>query len=521
MLTRRSLLQGAFASAALVGLAKQGWGQQAWQTNPFTMGIASGSPDSSSVVLWTRLDPQALEAAGLTDKAVDVVWQLAHDEGFTKIAAKGIVSAQPALGHSVHAEVNGLEPARQYFYRFLVGEAVTSVGRTRTFPRADAAVDRLRLSYASCQRWGDGYYSAYHHMSKEDLDFVFFLGDYIYEYPASIPPIRETTGGWVNTLQDYRARYALHKSDLNLQAAHAAFPWMMIWDDHEVQNDYAGEIQGRSGAAVTDFPARRLAAYQAYYENMPVRRASFDKLLTSQSKQVRLFDRIAYGRLANLFTLDDRQYRDRQVCNADNAFGSGMVEADKCAVWKDPKRTLLGFEQETWLKNEFAGSKAQWNIIAQQTLFGQRASDIKGTEKFWNDGWDGYTAARQRMIGSIVDTKLTNPIMLGGDVHDNWVGHIKADYNDPASATIGAEFCGTSITTKSGAKQAQLNQSLVRNPHFIFANTEYRGYGTVDFTQKGVTTTLKGMKDITDPKSDSLTLAKFFVANGKSDIQTL
>ena len=195
MITRRSLLQGAFASVALVGLARQGWGQQAWQSNPFTMGIASGSPDSSSVVLWTRLDQKALETAGLVNKAIDVVWQIAHDESFTKIAAKGVALAQPALGHSVHAEVTGLESARQYFCRFMVGEAVTVVGRTRTFPKPDATVDRLRLSYASCQRWGDGYYSAYNHMSREDLDFVFFLGDYIYEYPASIPPIRETTGG--------------------------------------------------------------------------------------------------------------------------------------------------------------------------------------------------------------------------------------------------------------------------------------------------------------------------------------
>ena len=521
MLTRRSLLQGALASAAVVGLTRQGWGQQVWQKNPFSMGVASGSPDSSSVVLWTRLDPMALDAAGLVDKPIDVVWQMAHDEQFTRVVAKGVVVAEPAFGHAVHAEVGGLESARQYFYRFMTGDAITSTGRTRTFPKPDAAVDRLRLSFASCQRWGDGYYSAYHHLAKEDLDFVFFLGDYIYEYPASIPPIRETTGGWVNTLQDYRARDALHKSDPNLQAAHAAFPWMMIWDDHEVQNDYAGEIQGHSGAPVTDFPARRLAAYQAYYENMPVRRASFAKLLTQQSHQARLFDRIAYGRLANLFSLDDRQYRDRQVCNRDNSFGSGMIEASKCPVWTDPSRTLLGFDQEAWLKTQFSNSKTQWNVIAQQTLFGTRVSEVKGVEKLWNDGWDGYDSARQRMIGSMVETKLTNPIMVGGDVHENWVGHIKADYNDPKSAIIGAEFCGTSITSKPGTTQEQANQALVRNPHFVYANTEYRGYGVMDFTLKGVTTTLHGVKDISRQNSDRLTLAKFYVASGHSAIQTL
>lgn len=521
MITRRTLLQSSLASIALIGFSKNGWGNQAWHSDPFTMGVASGSPTDSSIVLWTRLDSKALDSTGISQQNVDVTWQIARDERFIDIAAKGVAQAMPALGHSIHAEVNGLEPARQYFYRFMVGDAVSATGRTKTFPAMNASVDRLKLAYASCQQWGNGYYSAYRHMAKEDIDFVLFLGDYIYEYPASIPPVRYTPGGWITTLEDYRARYALHKSDPDLQAVHQAFPWVMTWDDHEVQNDYAGDFEGRSGVPVADFMARRRAAYQAYYENMPIRRATFAKLLASESMNAKLFDRVQFGQLANIFMLDDRQYRDRQVCNPDNRPGSSMVEPDKCAVWNDPNRTLLGSEQEQWLRQSFSTTQTQWNIIGQQSVFGQRFNESNGIEKLWNDGWDGYDASRRRMIDTMIATKLANPIMFGGDVHENWVGHIKADYNKPDSATLGVEFCGTSITSLSGMKQDQANKVLARNPHFVFADTTHRGYGVAHFSKKELRTTLKGVKDATDPASDIFKLAEFVVPTGRSELHQI
>ena len=519
---RRHLLQFGVASAALISLPRAGWGQQSWGIYPFGLGVASGSPTSDSIVLWTRLDPTALEAAGLSDKSVDVVWEIAHDERFTDLKARGTLQATPALAHSVHAEVEGLEPGRGYFYRFIASSAVSTTGRTQTFPAVDAPVNRLRLAYASCQQWGNGYYSAYRHMLDERLDFVLFLGDYIYEYPVSRPTeVRPTTGGWINTLAGYRSRYALHKSDLNLQAAHAAYPWVVTWDDHEVQNDYAGTQQGNSGKPVADFMARRHAAYQAFYEHMPVRRASFAQLIESRGENARVFSSMTYGRLAALYTLDDRQFRDPQAFTPGDRLGGGRVDPADCASWNQPQRTLLGQEQEGWIRRQFEKSTAQWNILGQQTLFGSRNFDVNGGQRYWNDGWDGYPAARQRLIDAMMQTQLSNPVLLGGDVHENWVGHVLADYANPHSAKIGVEFCGTSITSLPDLTPERAARILAVNPHFIFANTASRGYGVAEFTPKQLTVTLRAMTDAANPDSSAFDLAKFSVPTGHSTIEQL
>ncbi len=519
---RRHLLQIGVACAALLNLPRTGWGQQSWSVYPFSMGVASGSPTSDAIVLWTRLDPTALDAAGLASKAVNVIWEIAHDERFTQIAARGTVQATPALGHSVHAEVAGLEPGRGYFYRFIAASAVSTTGKTRTFPAADASVDRLRLAYASCQQWGNGYYSAYRHMLAEELDFVLFLGDYIYEYPASRPKdIRPTTGGWINTLEGYRSRYALHKSDPDLQAIHAAFPWIVTWDDHEVQNDYAGTQAGNSGKPVADFMARRHAAYQAFYEHMPVRRAHFEQLIGGNGENARVFSSVPYGRLATIYTLDDRQFRDPQACTPGGRTGGGRLDPATCAIWNQPQRTMLGEEQEGWLKREFEKSTGLWNIIGQQTIFGSRNFDVNGGQRYWNDGWDGYPAARQRLIDSMIQTRLSNPVMLGGDLHENWVGHVLADYANPRSAPVGVEFCGTSITSLADLSPERAAQIMAANPHFIFVDTAFRGYGVAEFTPKYLTTTLRAMTDATNPDSSAFTLAKFSVQSGHSVIARL
>lgn len=519
---RRQILQLAASSAALLALPKFGWARQNWTHNPFSLGIASGSPTSDAVVLWTRLGPEAIEAAGLAQKAAPVAWQIARDEKFSKIVAKGVIQAEPALAHSVHAEVSGLAPDTHYFYRFIAGDAVSPTGRTRTFPRADATPGRLRLAYASCQQWGNGYYSAYRHMRDEDLDVVMFLGDYMYEYPSSRPvDIRPTTGGWITTLEGYRSRYALHKSDPDLQAIHAAFPWMMTWDDHEVQNDYAGTQQGESGPPVADFMARRTAAYRAYYEHMPIRRSEFAQIIGNTGENTRIFGSTVFGQLATLYTLDDRQFRDPQACTPGNRPGGARINPDGCETLFQTHRTLLGQEQEGWLKRQFESSRTQWNILGQQTLLGRRNFDTSGGLRLWNDGWDGYPAARRRLTDSMRDTRLSNPVVLGGDIHENWVGHILSDYNNPESAKVGVEFCGTSITSLSSASQTKTEQIREANPHFIFANSEYRGYGVAEFTPKSLTTTLKAVKDATNPSSEAFTLARFQVESGRQDLQKL
>ncbi len=513
---RRRIIQGAVSTIALIGLPGTSWGKQNWASNPFSMGVASGSPTQQGVVLWTRLDPIAIETAGLSNQPVPVTWQVAHDELFSRIVTQGVIQAMPALAHSVHAEVNGLLPDRHYYYRFLAGSASSTTGKTRTFPASQATPKSLRLAYASCQQWGNGYYSAYRHMRDENLDLVMFLGDYMYEYPSSRPKdIRPTTGGWVNTLAGYRQRYALHKSDLDLQAMHAAAPWLVSWDDHEVQNDYAGTHPGDSGRPVEDFLARRRAAYQAFYEHMPVRRENFDALLSSGDNNARVFGSSKFGQLATLYLLDTRQFRDPQACNPNNKPGASKLDPSSCAIWNDPQRTLLGPQQESWLKHGFETSATQWNVIGQQTLLSQRNFDTKGGVLFSNNGWDGYPQARQRLIDAMIQTKLRNPVMIGGDVHENWVGHILSDFNVPTSPKVGVEFCGTSITSLAHLSEEKLKQMLRVNPHFIFANSQYRGYGVAEFTPSGMRTTLRAVDDATNPNSAIHTLAEFAVESDK------
>ncbi|MEO7105786.1 MAG: alkaline phosphatase D family protein, partial [Rhodoferax sp.] len=456
-LTRRQLLQLASAGTAALAMPDKTWSKTRFATNPFTLGVASGSPTHDSIVLWTRLLQEGQSGGStLGDKPIVVRWDIADDAQFTHIVRGGQAQAHPALAHSVHVEVDGLEPDRWYYYRFRAGDAVSITGRTRTFPAPDAQATHMRLAYASCQRWDHGYFSAYRHMAAENLDAVLFLGDYIYEYPTSANAVREPTGGWVTTLDGYRARYALHRSDADLQAMHALCPWIMTWDDHEVQNDYAGLHPGHSGTPVEDFAARRAAAYQAYYEHMPLRASVLTQGLDGLAKgaEMRIYGQVVFGKLATFYVLDDRQYRDAQACTSDSKTGGGTVHPAECNIWQQAQRTLLGATQEQWLDHALTQSSPGWNVITQQTLFGARDFHPSGAEQtLWNDGWDGYPAARQRVITSLQQHRVANAVLLGGDVHENWVGHVKADYSQPDSASVGVEFCGTSITSHGGGNK--------------------------------------------------------------------
>ncbi|MFZ4481068.1 MAG: alkaline phosphatase D family protein [Rhodoferax sp.] len=515
---RRRLLQLLAANAAALWLPGAR-SQPRLTGNPFTLGVASGSPTLDSVVLWTRLQGADAADGGLGRDPLVVRWEVAHDDLFRRMAADGQSTASPALAYSVHAEVAGLEADRWYFYRFRVGDAFSAVGRTRTFPKPDAAVASLRLAYASCQKWEDGYFSAWRHMREESPDAVLFLGDYIYEYPGSSSKLRRPTGGWVLGLDDYRQRYALYKSDADLQSMHAACPWLVTWDDHEVQNDYAGVHPGGSGASdpssPADFLARRAAAYQAWYEHMPVRASVLTQGLQGllRGAEMRIYQRLEYGRLASLYLLDARQYKDPQVCNKADATGSSRVKPSACSVWHDPRRSLLGTRQEAWLEQEFArprSSETRWNVLGQSTLFGQRDFSAGGVQTFWNDGWDGYAPARTRLTDSLQKHGVANPVVLGGDVHENWVGHVKSDYANADSASVGVEFCGTSISSRSGGN-AGILQSLARNPHFVYADAERKGYGIVHFTAAELSASLRVVDDVTRQDSRIETLARFAV----------
>jgi alkaline phosphatase D len=538
---RRRFLQltgFAAASAASLLLPRSVWSQtdtsRKFQSNPFALGVASGSPTHDSVVLWTRLVDSSLDS-----RAVVVRWEVADDDAFSRNVQSGQHLATADLGYSVHVELQNLQSDRWYFYRFMVGDAVSSIGRTRTFPKAGAVVEKLKISYASCQRWETGYFTAYKHMLAEKPDAVLFLGDYIYEYPGNPVsalrlPSSTSSFGFVLTLDDYRNRYTQYKSDTDLQAMHAACPWLLTWDDHEVQNDYAGAMAGDSGFADVfskheDFTARRAAAYQAYYENMPIRATALTKGLAGLvlGAEMRIYQRVDVGQLASFYMLDPRQYRDRQACSKDGKLGASMVNPAKCTDWLDPKRTMLGAQQESWLSHELASAKQRgsvWNVMAQSTLFGLRDNTPGNGESFFNDGWDGYAPARKRLTDALQKHAVHNPVMLGGDVHENWVGYLKADYSQNAAAkaapAIGVEFCGTSVTSTAGSSAVEKTpERLAENPHFVFADAKFRGYGVIEFSSKQLTTTLRVVDNVRAKTTTVGTLAQFVVPAGKTVIE--
>ena len=489
---RRTLLRG---SAALIGAPWLLASGRAADLPRFGLGIASGHPRTDSVVLWTRLTGPALP------DGVAVQWEIARDEGFREIAARGEEVAEAAWAHSVHAEPSGLAPNRWYWYRFRALGQQSAVGRTRTAPAADSAAT-LNFAIASCQRYDVGHYAAWRHMAAEELDLVMFLGDYIYEYPSGKNSVRPLEGtGIVRTLEQYRARYATHKSDPALQATHARGPWLMVWDDHEVGNDYAN-LQGQE--LEPDFGAQRAAAYQAYWEHLP-----FPKSARPRGPDMRITGRLDWGTLARIHLLDDRQYRDPQVCPKPNRGGSNTVALKSCAELLDPKRTLLGTEQERWLAEGWDTARP-WNLLAQQTLMARFSwtDPANGEGTYWTDGWDGYAPARQRLLDSIVQRKARGVVVLGGDVHSNYIADLKLDFDDPASPTIATEYCGTSITSLSFA-QSRIDAVLGLNPHIRYGRSDQRGYMRFTLDAKQLHAQVRVVDNALDPASAIATAARF------------
>jgi alkaline phosphatase D len=429
------------------------------------------------------------------------------------IVASGSAEARPEWAHSVHVEPRGLEPDRWYWYRFTAGDAVSPVARTRTAPAAGAAVARLRFAFASCQQYEQGWFTAHRLMAGDDLDLIAFLGDYIYESSWGREHVRKHGAGEPYTLADYRARYALYKGDPDLQKSHHACPWIVTWDDHEVDNDYADDVP-EDGMPKEAFLARRTAAYRAFYEHMPLPEA-----MRPGGREMRIYTVQNWGRLANFFVLDDRQYRAPQVCPK-KAGGSTVLNPDNCRAIADPSRSMLGAAQEAWLDRGFADSKASWNILAQQTLMAELDRKVGEGRELWTDGWDGYPAARRKLLDSIAARKLANPVVIGGDVHMNWVADLRPDFEDPKSPVVASEFCGTSITSQ-GASQEQVNALLPENPHMKYARSDRRGYVRASVAGGRFTAELVGLETVKKPDARSEVLARFAVEDGRPGPQKI
>jgi alkaline phosphatase D len=471
----------------------------------FRLGVASGDPLPDSVVIWTRLAPDPLNGGGMPDAPVDVRWEVAADDGFQRIVRHGTAVAAPEFAHSVHVDVQGLEPDRWYWYRFRVGVQSAS-GRTRTAPFVTSMPSSFRFAFASCQHYEAGYYTAYRHMAREDLDLVVHLGDYIYEGGSHRDWPRSHGAPAARTLADYRNRYALYKLDPELRAAHAAFPWAVLWDDHEVSNNYAADRDGRGTMGPAGFLKRRAAAYRAYYEHMPLRAAA-----RPAGPDLRLHRRLRFGGLLTLNLLDTRQYRSDQPC------GDGWQ--DHCGGADNPAATMLGAAQERWLERGLAESGTRWNVLAQQVPVMQRKLPAHGVAHYDMDKWDGYRAARNRLFDAVARHRPSGLIAISGDVHANWVGDLKRDFDDPSSATVGTEFVGTSISSGGDGRDTRPRVERIRaaNPHIRFYNGR-RGYVRCRVTENAWRTDLRTVPYVARPGAPIATLRSFAVDRRKPGV---
>ena len=483
-------------------------------TDPFTLGVAAGEPDADGFVIWTRLapEPQAPDG-GMFAAPVLVRWEVAQDADFRRVVRNGEAIAHPELAHSVHVEVTGLEPARPYWYRFLCGGSHSTTGRGATLPLAQMRLDRLRFAVAGCQHYEGGLYTAWRKIAQEPIDFVFHYGDYIYEgrdggpQPRKIggkvmTPIRRHGPVEIQSITDYRQRYALYKSDADLQAAHAAAPWFVSFDDHEVDNNWAGD-HDQDGTPPELFLMRRAMAMQAYYEHMPLRRRSMPV-----SGQMRMYREARFGDLMQGFFLDTRQYRSDQAYNDTDAVQGPDVYS--------PERTMLGDAQEAWLFDGLTRSTARWNLIAQQVRLMNMHYTKPGRETpvASMDQWSGYMHSQRRLLSHIADHCPGNVMTVSGDAHRHYAGDL---VHDQRGTVVSGEFLATSIT--SGADGVGEDDDFTRSARAhtpeLKAMTDRRGYVLCDVTRDAFRGELKVLDTVAVPDGTLSTHAVLVAERGK------
>lgn len=477
---------------------------------PFTLGVASGYPTPHSVVLWTRLAPEPLQPdGGMLPQNMEVAYELANDPAFAKVQARGKAVAVPELAHSVRVEAEGLAPDRWYWYRFRCGDEVSRVGRTRTTPAPMQPTDRLRMGIGSCQHFEHGYFAAHRHLAREELDCMLFLGDYIYESSWGDGWVRRHAGGTARTLAGYRQRHAQYKTDSDLQDLHATVPWLFAWDDHEVENDYAAD---QSEHLDPRFAARRMAAYQAYFEHLPLPRS-----MRPIGNHMRMHAQFAFGNLVNGLLLDDRQYRDPQPCPpATKGGGSHTVRERDCPDLQ-AARTMLGAEQERWVEECLSRSKARWNVIAQQTLMAPLDATPGPDRSWWTDGWDGYPAARQRLLDAFSRHAVPNPLVFSGDLHATVIAEIPSDPQKLDRDVLAAEFCGTSLTAQGWPPDTYVPHRRA-NPHLHHIDSARRGYLVCDLSHRECQVRVRHLRDEKRRDSDVAQTLRYAVEPGSAKI---
>lgn len=507
--TRRDTLAGAIGIGLSASLAASP--VRSSSGSIFKLGIASGDPWPDGVVLWTRLVRDAVAAdGGMGEAPVEVVWEVARDERLQDVVRTGVTLAMPEFAHSVHVEVSGLEPGRSYWYRFRAENTESPIGRTRTAPAPGQQVSRLRFAAAACQHWMYGNWAAYHRMADEDLDFVLHLGDYIYEAPSSSQAavrqkVRDVPIDVPKTLADYRRMHSWYKTDPAIQSAHSAFPWIAIWDDHDVENDYAGnQAPGRPPTAA--FLRQRAAAYQAYWEHMPLRTAQ-----RPLGPDALLYRRLAFGDLIDLIMLDERQYRSPLACPppAPQLDRNRLVSASECADAFDPKRTMLGLDQESWLARCLTEpARGRWLLLGQQLIFSPFARMLESGTGLDTDGWGGYAAAHQRIVDLIAARPSRDTVVLGGDIHGFVASNVPARHQDMHPDVVAAHIVCGAISSRLG-DHSNYVASLPNNPHIQFVDAQRHGYTRCTFTRDRASFEFRAVDDIRNPVSGLSTLATF------------
>jgi alkaline phosphatase D len=485
--------------------------QPEFPSDPFTLGVASGYPTDHSAVLWTRLAPLPAQAdGGMPPADVPVRFEVARDEQFRKIQVRGTTTALAAYAHSARVEVKGLQAAHDYWYRFTVGRYRSRVGRTRTLPAAARDVAAFSMAVTSCQHYEHGHYAAWRHIASDAPDLIMHVGDYIYEGAPTTGRVRTHTGALCRTLDEYRQRYALYQQDDALQAAHAASPWLAMWDDHEVANDYSGIYSGRNEEPAA-FLARRTAAYQAYFEHLPL-----PMTMAPRGAELPLFARREIGRLATLHLLDQRQYRSAQACPQPGRAGGNRV-SEECIERLDASRTMLGAAQEQWLDQGLQAQHTQWTLLAQGTMFTQLDEQPGPRGTYWSDAWTGYPAARQRLIDSLQRRRASNPVIFSGDLHAFVVSGVNAVPERLDTPLVAAEFVATSISSDA-RPQDSLDAWRANNPQILLMEGRSRGYLSVRLSAARMQTDLVAINDVNQPDSGRRVLQSYVVEAGNPSI---
>lgn len=539
---RRTVLAGGAGAAALLGTtAATAAAALGASTRVFAHGVASGDPKPRRVVLWTRVTPTkaATPGSGKGPK-VTVTWQVATDARFTNVVRSGTQSTSARRDHTVKVDATGLKPGRWYYYRFALGDVTSPVGRTRTAPRKQASVQRLRMGVVSCSHYEEGYFAAYRHLAdRDDLDAVLHLGDYIYEgggsddRPRRFEPTHE-----IITLADYRQRHGQHKADPDLQRLHGRYPFIVTWDDHEIANDnWSGGAENHT-AGEGLYADRKARAQRVYDEWMPVRMSGTAR----PNDGTKLFRRLRWGRLADLAMLDLRSYRDEQI-TTEIPFPLPQIQTQA----DDPGRTITGNRQMAWLKRVLLRKKTRWKLIGNSVMISPLSFAALPTEavelinqvtgEVPSDGvpinldqWDGYTADRRELLSHIDERGIKNAVFLTGDIHSAWANDLPLDAATyPASGSVAVEFVCTSVTSsnideETGAPPRTATLALeavlqTNNRHVRYLNFDDHGYSVLDVTKQRVQMDYFVLEDKTRVDSGVSHTASWLTRSGSGRVE--